>query len=360
MSAGRILVTGLGGALGSELAQRLTTFAGSAELVGIFSSNRSRDRFLERADPVLRVVLRAEVCDLSDAAAVAALATRLGRVEHTLVAHVAANVSWTLPLADAVRANVDVTRHVATLARRTSATTRFVYVSSAFTATENWRYRNTYEESKAAAERMLRADFADLTLSVFSCSLVVGHSRSGSISRFHGIYPLVRLIERYELPFIPAARNHRMDIVPVDWVAEELFQLMAGQFAGRAPRHVVASAGPAAPMMTDLVSQTVAVLNRHRLIEGRPIMGQVAVLGLRQYDFLRRSLDSWQVGNVRMPSPRVLDRVMATYRPYLEDGNVLPPSGTTSPVPAYADYLDPVISFWLDRSRRDERQLSTV
>ncbi|MEH1014239.1 SDR family oxidoreductase [Micromonospora sp. CPCC 206060] len=360
MSGGRILVTGLGGALGSELAQRLTALAGNAELVGVFSSNRSRDRFLERADPVLRVVLRAEVCDLSDATAVAALANRLGRVHRTLVAHVAANVSWTLPLADAVRANVDVTRHVATLARRTSAATRFIYVSSAFTATENWRYRNTYEESKAAAERMLRADFADLTLSVFACSLVVGHSRTGSISRFHGIYPLVRLIERYELPVIPAGRNHRMDIVPVDWVAEELFQLMVDQLAGRGPRDVVASAGSAAPLMTDLVPQVVAVLNRHRLIEGRPIMSQVAVLGMRQYDFLRRSLDSWQVGNVRMPNPRVLDRVMATYRPYLEDGNVLPPTGTTAPVPAYADYLDPVISFWLDRSRRDERQLSTV
>jgi nucleoside-diphosphate-sugar epimerase len=360
MSAGRVLITGLGGALGSELAQRLTALAGDREVVGVFSSNRSRDRFLDRADPVLRVVLRAEVCDLGDAAAVNALAARLGWVDRMLVVHVAANVSWTLPLAEAVRANVDVTRQVATLARRGAAETRFIYVSSAFTATENWRYRNTYEESKAAAERMLRADFADLALSVFSCSLVVGHSRTGAISRFHGIYPLVRLIERYELPVLPAGGRHRMDIVPVDWVADELFQLMADQLAGREPRDVVASAGAAAPLITELVEQVVAALNRHRLADGRPIMPPVAVLGMRQYDFLRRSLDSWPVGNVRLPDPRVLDRVMAAYRPYLEDGNVLPPTGVSAPVPPYADYLDPVISYWLDRSRRNERQLSSV
>ena len=132
----RILITGLGGAVGTELGTVLPGAVGDAELVAVFSSEKSRDRFLAGADTVLRAILRTEVCDLRDAAAVAGMGARLHRVDRTAVVHVAANTSWTLPLETACRFNVDATRNVAELARRTSDHARMIYVSSAFTATE--------------------------------------------------------------------------------------------------------------------------------------------------------------------------------------------------------------------------------
>jgi nucleoside-diphosphate-sugar epimerase len=354
----RILVTGLGGAVGTELAGRLTELTASGagvELVGVFSSQRSRQRFLASAGPALRLALRAEVCDLIEDREVARLAADLGRAERTVLVHAAANTSWTLPRNEAMAANVHATKNIAELVRHTSDRARMIYVSSAYAAIDKWDYRNTYEESKAFAERMLRADYADLDPSVFACSLVVGHSRTGSITRYHGLYPLLRLIESYEVPVVPGGREHRLDIVPVDWVADELLRLLIDVRDGLPARDVVASAGDAAPMMPELVTAVVAALNRRRMREGRRLIGEIAILGFRQWEFLRRSIDVWQVKRIPMPNPRVLELMMSTYRPYLEDDQVLPPRGTASPAPLWSSYVDQVVSFWLDRVARSGR-----
>lgn len=357
MTAERILITGLGGAVGTELSRRITevTAAAGVELVAVFSSSRSRERFLASAGPALRLALRAEVCDLVDDRGVGRLAAALGRADRTVLVHAAANTSWTLPRNDAMAANVHATKNIAELVRRTSGSARMIYVSSAYAATDKWDYRNTYEESKAYAERMLRADYADLDPSVFSCSLVVGHSRTGSITRFHGLYPLLRLIECYEVPVVPGAREHQLDIVPVDWVADELLRLLVEVRDGGPARDVVASAGDAAPVMPDLVTAVVAALNRRRAREGRRQIGEIAILGFRQWEFLRRSIDVWQVKRIPMPNPRVLELMMSTYRPYLEDDQVLPPRGTTCAAPIWSSYVDRVVSFWLDRVARAGR-----
>jgi len=355
VTAERILVTGLGGAVGVQLARQLTGLANGTELVAVFSSARSRRRFLDLAEPDLCAVLQAEVCDLTDERQTVELGRVLGRAEQTLAVHAAANTSWTLPLADALRANVYATRNLAQLVRDSSVQARMVYVSSAFTAPEGWTYRNTYEQSKALAERLLRAEYPDLDPSVFSCSLVVGHSRTGEITRFHGLYPLLRVLDGYEVPAVPGDRAHRLDIVPVDWVADELLRLLVELRGGGPARDVVAAAGDAAPTMQELVERAVAVLNRHRMRDGRGPLPEVAVLTMRQWEFLRRSLDAWQVSQVPMPNPRVLDRVLAAYRPYLLNGRVLPPSGTASRVPLFAEYLDGVVSYWSDSVRRRDR-----
>ncbi|MDG4794543.1 SDR family oxidoreductase [Micromonospora sp. WMMD1082] len=343
----RILVTGLGGAVGTALAARLPALGGSAELVGVFSGERSRDRFLATADPALTAILRAVVCDLTDETATRRLADELGGCERALVVHAAANTAWTLALPEAVRANVVATRNVSELARATARRARLIYVSSAFTHTTDWIYRNSYEESKALAERMLRVDYPDLATSVFSCSLVVGDSGTGAITRFHGIYPLIAAIERFDLPVVPGEAANRIDIVPVDWVADELLGLMVDVRAGATPRDVVAAAGDAAPTLTELVSGVVAALNRNRALRGTAALGPASVLGLRQFDFLRRSLTVWRDGARGVPDLRLLDRLIASYRPYLRDGHARAPFGVSRPAPSYLDYLDPVVTYWL-------------
>jgi nucleoside-diphosphate-sugar epimerase len=264
--------------------------------------------------------------------------------------HAAANTSWTMSRHAAIKANVHATRNVAELARATSERAHFLYVSSAYTATEKWDYRNSYEESKAVAERMLRTDFADLTPSVFSCSLVVGHSRTGVISRFHGLYPWLRLMDYYEIQVVPGGRDRRLDIVPVDWVADELAGMIGDLLAGGEPREVVASAGPAAPLLPDLVRRVSEALNDERRADDRKPLPEISVLGFRQWDFLRRSLDKWDVSGIPMPDTRVLDLAVGTYRPYLEDDRVRQPLGTVLPLPAASTYLEQVVSYWYQRN----------
>jgi hypothetical protein len=316
----RLLVTGLGGAVGSELAPRLVALAGEVELVAVFASERSRARFLANGDPALMNVLRVEVCDLSSDRDTHALAGRLPRVQHTLTVHAAIN------------ATVHATRNVAELTRNTSERANFLHVSPA---------------GKTGAERMLRADFADLTPSVFSCSIVVGHSRTGVISRFHGLYSWLRLMDHHEIQVVPGGRDRRVDIVPVDWVADELAGLIGDLLAGGEPRDVVASAGPAALLLPELIARVGEALNDERRNDGRKPLREISVLGFRQWDFLRRSIDS---RGVAMPAARVLDFAIGAYRPYLADDRVLAPVGTVQPLPAASTYLDQVVSYWYQRN----------
>ncbi|MFJ2815282.1 SDR family oxidoreductase [Streptomyces sp. NPDC087294] len=349
MSAARLLVTGVGGAVGSGLADALAAAPPWAEVVGVFSGQRSRDAFLARASQPVRARVRTVVRDLTDGPATLALARELGPAATTTVVHAAADVSWTSSLQAARRGNVEVTRNVAELARALGGGTRFVYVSSAYTAVEGWEYRNTYEATKAEAERLLRSDYADLRPVVFSCSLVVGHSRTGAISRFHGIYPLLGLIDRHEPPLLPGGRDRRIDIVPVDWVAAELAALLRRVADGDAVTDVVASSGPAAPRLADLLAGSVAALNRARAAADRAPVPELTLVPFRRWDFLRRSLDAWQVRGVAMPPRAFLDRLIGVYRPYFEDDRVLPPTGTVRACPPWTEFLDPAVGYWFAR-----------
>lgn len=358
MTGARLLVTGIGGAVGGGLAEVLTDRGPWSEVVGVFSGERSRDAFLARAPEAVRARIRPVVRDLSDGPATLALARELAPVQRTVVVHAAANVSWTASLEAARLGNVEVTRNVAELARALGADTRFVYVSSAYTATDGWEYRNTYEATKAEAERLLRERYADLRPVVFSCSLVVGHSRTGAISRFHGIYPLLGLIERHEPPLLPGGRDRRIDIVPVDWVATELADLLERALTGAQLADVVAASGTAAPLLGELVTGAVAALDRARAAVGRDPVRELTLVPFRRWEFLRRSLDAWQVRGIPMPDRALLDRLIGVYRPYFEDDRVLPPTGTTTPCPPWSRYLDASVDHWFSQRAGRPRALA--
>lgn len=358
MTGARLLVTGIGGAVGSGLAEALAARGPWAEVVGVFSGERSRDAFWARAPEAVRARVRPVVRDLTDGPATLALARELAPARQTVVVHAAADVSWTASLKAARLGNVEVTRNVAELARALGADTRLVYVSSAYTATDGWEYRNTYEATKAEAERLLRDRYPDLDPVVFSCSLVVGHSRTGAIGRFHGIYPLLGLIERHEPPLLPGGRDRRIDIVPVDWVATELAALLERVASGGPVADVVAASGAAAPRLQELVTGAVAALDRARAAAGRGPVRELTLVPFRRWEFLRRSLDAWQVRGIPMPDKALLDRLIGVYRPYFEDDRVLPPTGTTAPCPPWSSYLDAVVGHWFAQRAGRPRALA--
>jgi thioester reductase-like protein len=160
------------------------------------------------------------------------------RGEVTTVLHCAASVSFDLSLEESRRVNVDGTRRVAEFARGCPGLERFSYVSTAYVAGEpgglfredelavGQSFRNPYERSKFEAEVALREEAGDLPLQILRPSIVVGDSETGRTSSFNVLYGPLRAFARGAMRAIPARRDSPVDIVPVDYVADRVYELV--------------------------------------------------------------------------------------------------------------------------------------
>ena len=104
-------------------------------------------------------------------------------------------------------------------------------------------FRNDYEESKFEAEKMLRsAGLADLT--VYRPAVIVGDSRTGYTSTYHGPYAYFRFVAalrrfatadnsgRWHAPVrLALTGGEPRNLVPVDWVSAAITRLVLD------PRH---------------------------------------------------------------------------------------------------------------------------
>jgi thioester reductase-like protein len=159
------------------------------------------------------------------------------RRQVTTVLHCAASVSFDMPLEESRRVNVGGTLRMLELARGCSRLERFSYVSTAYVAGEPGRlfredelavgqdFRNPYERSKFEAELALRSKGADLPLQILRPSIIVGDSTTGRTSSFNVLYGPLKAFARGKLPAIPARRDAPVDIVPVDYVADRVYEL---------------------------------------------------------------------------------------------------------------------------------------
>jgi len=146
--------------------------------------------------------------------------------------------------------NVEGTARVMELCRRTGVR-QFHYVSTAYVCglrdglvredelDLGQQFGNDYEQSKVEAEKMLRgADFLD-PLTVYRPSIIVGDSRSGWTTTYHGFYALVRLahtlVSRLSRGSTAGWRvvdgfglsgSERKNFVPVDWVSAVMTRLV--------------------------------------------------------------------------------------------------------------------------------------
>ncbi len=84
------------------------------------------------------------------------------------------------------------------------------------------RFRNVVEETKALAEKKMRAAMAKVPIAVVRPSMIVGDSQTGEIDRFDGPYLLVLLIvtspAEIALP-LPSRGDVPLNLVPADHVA---------------------------------------------------------------------------------------------------------------------------------------------
>jgi long-chain acyl-CoA synthetase len=151
--------------------------------------------------------------------------------------HCAADVRFNQDLEDARLRNVFGSEQVATLARdahRQGQLQRFDWVGTAFVAglrqdlvgegdlEHEAGWKNSYEQSKYEAELLLRAEFADLPMTVFRPSVIVGESSTGATSNFGMLYWPVQLYARGWWRTVVGRPETPVDLVPVDFVADAI------------------------------------------------------------------------------------------------------------------------------------------
>jgi thioester reductase-like protein len=166
----------------------------------------------------------------------AALAAEVGEIVHA-----AASVSFALPLAESRQINVTGTEQVLRLAeltaRRGDGLRRLSYISTAYVAGDHrgrfgeneldigQRFRNAYERSKFEAEQRVRAHSELLPIQIFRPSIVVGEADTGWTPAFNVIYWPLRAFARGAYKAIPARGSAPVDVVPVSYVADAIFEL---------------------------------------------------------------------------------------------------------------------------------------
>ena len=99
-------------------------------------------------------------------------------------------------------------------------------------------FHNEYERSKFEAERLLRRSAAAgrICATVYRPSVIVGDSRTGYTSGYHGFYHLLAMGDRLAGPGaggrrwldlrVPFSGEETHDLVPVDWVSEAIACLL--------------------------------------------------------------------------------------------------------------------------------------
>jgi thioester reductase-like protein len=164
------------------------------------------------------------------------------------VIHAAASTDWDLTIGEAESVNFAGVTAIADLAADMnggSRTVRLVHISTAYVAGKREGlitpddlpgpddpFNNTYEQTKARAERYLRQRMGELPVTVVRPSIVVGDSVSGRTFNFNVLYFPIKLLHRGLLKIAPGRPTTRLDIVPVDYVCDATITL--GRDAGTA------------------------------------------------------------------------------------------------------------------------------
>jgi thioester reductase-like protein len=282
------------------------------------------------------------------------IAARIDKIVHS-----AASVSFALPLAQSREINVNGTCRMldlAELAREHGGLTRYVQVSTAYVSgTHSGRFhehdhdlgqgfRNSYEQSKFEAERLVRSR-RDLPATILRPSIVVGDRRSGWTAAFNVLYWPLRAFARGLYPAVPAVPSAPVDVVSVDYVADAVHALCESDAGIGETYHL--TAGTLASSVAEITELASRYFDRPppRVLNPAEFADYATTLPSRQGTALRQSAIYFPYFAVRTE----FDNTKARAR--------LEPAGiTASPLAAY---LERLLDF-ATRTRWGKRPVSRV
>jgi long-chain acyl-CoA synthetase len=274
----RVLITGATGFIGTEVAQRLMREECEVIVLVRTRSEEEAELRLRRAwwdFPELRKLIGARVKvivgdvkegDLGlDEATYRSLVTSI-----THVVHSAADLRLNAELEELNLTNVKGTLNVLEIAEKAHADhglQRFAHVSTAYVAGRKEgkvdedalgdydALDNNYERSKHLGEKAVRERAGMLPISIFRPGMVVGDSSTGRVKTFNTIYYPLRLYLTGRIRFFPVSSHTKVNLMPVDLVADSLVHLMLDPNAQGKTFHLTAPDG-SSPEVGELVRET--------------------------------------------------------------------------------------------------------
>jgi len=241
-----VLLTGGTGFLGTEVAARLLERA-DLEIVSLVLADTDAEaaRASDRAWwflPDVRAEFGARIHAIAGDVAKPSLGLDSGtyadlcdRVTHII--HSAADLRVDAIVEELRVTNVTGVANIIEFARSARRLARLVHVSTAYVAggrtgtvseddlTDAFGFGSPYEQTKYEAECLVRAGASELPVTIVRPSMIVGDSRTGDIKTFNTFYAPLRLFLSGRLRVVPARRGLRVNIVPVDYVADAIVSL---------------------------------------------------------------------------------------------------------------------------------------
>lgn len=276
---GTVLITGATGFLGAQLVRQFITQT-DFTIIALVRANGDEEAArrlsrawwdwpeLERAIGERVELVRGDITTPwlgLDPSVIANLTRRL-----THIVHAAANLDLHGPLEELRRVNVDGTRYVLEIARaahRDHGLARLCHVSTAYVASrrrsvvreqdfaEANRDGTPYERSKREGERLVRGAGSALPVTILRPGMIVGDSRTGEIKTFNTVYAPLRLYLMNRLRVIPVSPDLRVNLVPVDYVAQTAVRLCLDGRAEGLAFHLTAP-WPSLPTASQLTDAT--------------------------------------------------------------------------------------------------------
>lgn len=362
-----IFVTGGTGNIGAVVVARLLKQDRSARLI-LLVRGRSNVLARQRVENTIRF-LTPELDWLSVADRITVLAGDITQknlglsrsdwlsvaCQITEIVHCAAATKFLLPLKCARSINVAGTANVLELAqaaRNHGGLRQMVHVSTAFVCGDRSgiiyeddpvrpnSFSNSYEQTKWEGEQLVRMHMEGLPVSIVRPSVVVGDSRTGRTTAFNVLYTPLRLIHEGRLTRIPCVPDTKLDVVPLDYVADALVHMALNH--------------------QDTVGRT------FHLVAGQGQTLSVKAIVLRALEIYRQSGSLDHSAGVKFISPtlyriarllvrgrtRRLRQLAEPYQPYISTKKCFDNtntrkllSGTAISPPPLASYLDTILNY---------------
>jgi nucleoside-diphosphate-sugar epimerase len=265
--------------------------------------------------------------------------------EASVVVHLAADTTFSRPLAEARQTNLDGTRHLLDLIAGWHQLRRLAHVSTAFVAgcrtgavpedagrpTTDWV--NGYEQSKHEAESLVRSSGLDWV--IFRPSTIVCDSPVGAVSQVNAVHRALRVYHHGLAAMMPGTESSPVDVVTLDYVAGAVARLAASDGLRGATLHLCAGRG--AYPLGALLDATYAAWARDAGWSRRGIP-RPALTDLATYRLFERSIE--ETGDERL---RRVTRSLSHFVPQL----AAPKTFDTTTADAALGGPAPVVeSFW--------------
>ena len=280
--------------------------------------------------------------------------------ECTHLVHAAGNVRMNLPIEEARHCSVDSARHLIELAQRCVQLEKVDFVSTvgvggrrSGAVAEDWLlgardFHNSYEQAKAEAEDVLRAQLAyGLPFTIHRPSMVVGDSTNGRIIHFQIFYHLCEFLSGSRTAGLaPHFGTARLDIVPADYVARIIAWSTTHDAATGRILHACSGPRLALPLapLRDHVRATFARagrrLPRETTLPPRVFTALLTAVGIFMPREVRRAIRTL---------PVFLD-YLATEQSFSNEHSQALLATAGLAVPAPETYLDKVLAYYLANS----------